>query len=147
MAGIDKIICHFEAQRVSDSNAFFNAPHKQRRGIERLRHAWGFSMAGLRRACEEPAFRCGLILAAIALPASAWVGRSWAESAVLVAVVVLVLIVELLNTAIEVAIDRIGPQWHELSKHAKDLASAAVLLSWLLAGGIWLVAVIAYLLH
>lgn len=58
----------------------------------------------------------------------------------LIAVVMLVMIVELLNTGIERSIDRIGPEWHELSKTAKDLGSAAVLLSLLLCGGVWIAA-------
>ncbi len=74
-------------------------------------HAAGFSLAGLR--------------------------AGWGEAALLAGSVVLVLIVELLNTGIETAIDRIGPEWHDLSKRAKDMGSAAVLLSLLLCSGIW----------
>ena len=125
----------------------FNSLHKQRRGLERLRHALGFSWAGLRRACREPAFRCGLMLTAFGLPTSLWIGRSWVESSVLSGVVILVLIVELLNTAIETTIDRIGLQWHELSKSAKDLASAAVFLSWLLAVGVWVIALVVFFMR
>ncbi|MDO4968380.1 MAG: diacylglycerol kinase, partial [Comamonadaceae bacterium] len=68
-------------------------------------------------------------------------GRTWLETAVLAAAVVAVMVVELLNTGIEAAIDRIGPEWHALSKLAKDLGSAAVLLSLLLCGGIWAAAI------
>ena len=71
------------------------------------------------------------------LPLAFWIGRNWLETAVLCASVVLVMVVELLNTAVETAIDRIGPEWHDLSKRAKDMGSAAVLLSLLLCAGIW----------
>lgn len=114
---------------------------KQRRGIKRLLHATGFSLEGLRHGWTEPAFRFETLVAAVLVPASVWIGRSWVESAALAATVVLVLIVELLNTAIEATVDRVGPEWHELSRRAKDLGSAAVLLSVLLAIGTWTVAI------
>ncbi len=75
------------------------------------------------------------------VPAAFKVGENWAEIALLVGSVLLVMIVELLNTGIESAIDRIGPEWHDLSKRAKDMGSAAVLLSLVLCGGIWLAAI------
>ena len=71
------------------------------------------------------------------LPLAFWVGRAWVEVALLAGSVLLVLMVELLNTGIEAAIDRIGLERHALSKRAKDMGSAAVFLSLLLAGGIW----------
>ena len=61
--------------------------------------------------------------------------------------VLLVMIVELLNTGIETAIDRIGPEWHDLSKRAKDMGSAAVLLALLLCGGIWVAAIVQRIFH
>jgi diacylglycerol kinase (ATP) len=76
----------------------------------------------------------------VLLPASFWLAGSWPEAALLAGSVLLVLIVELLNTGIETVVDRIGPEWHDLSKRAKDMGSAAVLLSVLLCGGIWLAA-------
>ena len=110
---------------------------KQRSGFSRMWHAAGFSLAGLRAGWGETAFRQEAIAAAVLLPLSAWLARSWIEAALLAGSVVLVLIVELLNTGIETAIDRIGPEWHDLSKRAKDMGSAAVLLSLLLCSGIW----------
>jgi diacylglycerol kinase (ATP) len=110
---------------------------KQRQGLSRLRHALGYSIEGLRAGWHEAALRQEMIAAVVLLPLSFWVGRSWLETAVLCASVVLVMVVELLNTGIETAIDRIGPEWHALSKRAKDMGSAAVLLSLLLCGGIW----------
>lgn len=79
--------------------------------------------------------------AIVLLPAAFVVGQDWLETAVLCAVVMLVLIVELLNSAIEAAIDRVGHEWHPLSKAAKDMGSAAVLLSLLLCGGTWVAAI------
>lgn len=110
---------------------------KQRHGLSRLVHAFGYSMEGLRAGWGEAALRQEMIAAVLLLPLAFWVGQSWLEVALLCGAVVLVLIVELLNTGIETAIDRIGPEWHALSKRAKDMGSAAVLLSLLLCGGIW----------
>lgn len=115
-------------------------PQKSRTGLDRLWHAAGYSLNGLRAGWEEAAFRLEAQLAVVLLPLAFWLGRSWVEVALLAGSVVLVMIVELLNTAVEAAIDRIGPEWHDLSKRAKDMGSAAVLLASLLAGGIWLAA-------
>ncbi|HEV7914707.1 MAG TPA: diacylglycerol kinase, partial [Albitalea sp.] len=76
-------------------------------------------------------------IAVVLLPAAFWLGRSWVEVALLVGSVALVLIVELLNSGIEAAIDRVSFELHDLSKRAKDLASAAVFLSLVLCGAIW----------
>lgn len=115
-------------------------PQKSRHGIERVWHATLISLAGFRAGWREAAFRQEVLCAIVMLPAAVWIGQSWVEVAVLSATVVLVLIVELLNSGIEAAIDRIGPEWHAFSKDAKDLGSAAVLLSILLCSGVWLAA-------
>ena len=94
-------------------------------------------MAGLRAGWGETAFRQEALAALVMLPLSFWLGSNWVETALLAACVVLVLVVELLNTAVETAVDRIGPEWHDLSKRAKDMGSAAVLLSLALCAGIW----------
>jgi len=86
------------------------------------------------------------LAAVVLLPLSLWIGRHWVETALLAGSVLLVMIVELLNTGIETAIDRIGPEWHDLSKRAKDMGSAAVLLSLLLCTGIWTAAIYQHLL-
>lgn len=112
-------------------------PHKAHSGLSRLRHAWGHSIAGLRAAWGEKAFRQEALAALVLLPASLWLGRGWVEVALLAGPVLIVLIVELLNSGIESAIDRIGPEWHALSARAKDLGSAAVLLALLLCAGVW----------
>lgn len=110
---------------------------KQRTGFTRMAHAFGYSMAGLRAGWGETAFRQEAIASAVLLPLSLWLGTSWVESGLLAGSVVLVMVVELLNTGIETAIDRVGPEWHQLSKRAKDMGSAAVLLSLLLCATIW----------
>lgn len=113
---------------------------KQRSGLSRVWHALGYSLAGLRAGWLEPAFRQEALAAIVLVPLAFWLGRSWIEVAMLAGSVILVMVVELLNTGIETAIDRIGPEWHDLSKRAKDMGSAAVLLSLLVCGGIWLAA-------
>lgn len=111
-----------------------------RSGVSRIVHAAGFSLAGLRAGWTETSFRQEALAAAVLLPLSFWLGRGWIETALLAGAVLIVLTVELLNTAIETVVDRIGPEWHELSKRAKDMGSAAVLLSLLLCSGIWVAA-------
>lgn len=112
-------------------------PQKARTGLSRVWHATGYSIEGLRAGWGETAFRQETMAAALLLPLSFWLGRSWVEVALLAGSVLILMIVELLNTGIETAIDRIGPEWHDLSKRAKDMGSAAVLLSLLLCMGIW----------
>jgi diacylglycerol kinase (ATP) len=113
-------------------------PQKTRQGLNRILHAGGYSLQGLLAGWGETAFRQEAILAMVMVPLAFWLGQSWIETALLTGSVVLVLIVELLNTCVESAIDRIGPEWHDLSKRAKDMGSAAVLLSLLLCAGMWL---------
>jgi diacylglycerol kinase (ATP) len=115
-------------------------PQKARKGLSRIFHAGGYSLAGLKAGWGETAFRQEAILSIFLVPAAFWLGQTWVEIALLVGSVILVMVVELLNTGIETAIDRIGTEWHALSKRAKDMGSAAVLLSLLLCVGIWLAA-------
>ncbi len=112
-------------------------PQKDRKGLNRVLHAAGYSLAGLRAGWGETAFRQEAIASFFLLPTAFWLGTNWVETALLAASVVLVMVVELLNTAVETAIDCIGPEWHDLSKRAKDMGSAAVLLSLLVCAGIW----------
>ena len=110
-------------------------------GLPRLAAAWRNSMAGFRDAWRsEEAFRIEVILALLSIPAAIWIARDALHIALLIASVLLVLIVEVLNTAIEAAIDRIGPERHELSRMAKDMGSLAVALSALVPGLLWLAA-------
>lgn len=113
-------------------------PHKGRTGLDRVLHAAGYSLEGLRAAYRnESAFRQEFWLAVVMLPLAFWLGRSWVEVALLAGSVLLVLIVELLNSAIEATVDRVSFELHDLSKRAKDFGSAAVMLALLLAAGIW----------
>ncbi len=113
-------------------------PHKGRTGLDRVLHAAGYSWNGLRTAYRnESAFRQETVLAVLLIPTAFWLGRSWVETALLAGSVLLVMIVELLNSAVEAAIDRISFELHDLSKLAKDFGSAAVMLALLLCGGIW----------
>jgi diacylglycerol kinase (ATP) len=109
-----------------------------RTGLDRIRSAAGNSWRGL-QACwrSEAAFRQETVLALLLLAVAALLPLSGVERALMMACVVLVLIVELLNSGIEAAIDRIGPEHHPLSGLAKDVASAAVSLSLLLVVVVW----------
>ena len=118
-------------------------PHKGRTGLDRLLRATGYSIEGLKIAFHgESAFRQESLLAMVLLPAAFLLGGSWIEVAILAGSVLLVLIVELLNSGIEAAIDRVSLDLHDLSKRAKDLASAAVFLSLLLCAGVWVTALL-----
>lgn len=113
-----------------------NSPH---RGLTRIIKAFGYSWNGLRGAFRhEEAFRQEVLLALVLIPLAFWLTESGLERALLVGSVFLILIVELLNSGIEAAIDRIGQERHALSALAKDMGSAAVLLSFVHAGVIWL---------
>lgn len=116
-------------------------PQKARKGLHRIWHATAYSLAGLRAGWSETAFRQETIAAAILVPISFWLGQTWVEMALLTGSVIAVMVVELLNTAVETTVDRVGPEWHALSKRAKDMGSAAVLLSLLMAIGIWSAAI------
>lgn len=113
-------------------------PYKGRTGFDRIVRAAGYSAEGLRAAYRgESAFRQEFWLAAVMLPLAFWLGRGWVEVALLAGTVVLVLIVELLNSAVEATVDRVSFELHDLSKRAKDFGSAAVMLALLLAAGVW----------
>ncbi len=101
-------------------------------GITDLKRVWraaGYSMRGLRAAWRETAFRQELLLFALLAPLGAWLGENGVERSLLIGSLLLVLIVELLNSAIEAAVDRVGRKPHELAGRAKDMGSAAVLLA------------------
>jgi diacylglycerol kinase (ATP) len=113
-------------------------PHKGRTGLDRIRHAAGYSLDGLTSAYRgESAFRQETWLAVVLVPLAFWLGQTWIETALLAGSVVLVLIVELLNSAVEATVDRISFELHELAKRAKDFGSAAVFLSLAVTGAIW----------
>jgi diacylglycerol kinase (ATP) len=112
---------------------------KGKRGLQRVLNATRYSRDGLRAAwAHEDAFRQEALLAVVMVPIALVLPVSVIEKILLVGVVVLVLIVELLNTGIETAVDRDSLEINPLGKRAKDFGSAAVMLSLLLAGGTWI---------
>lgn len=113
-------------------------PYKTRTGLSRIVHAGINSLSGLRAAWQtESASRQEVALAVVLLPLALWLGHGWTERALLAGSVWLVIIVELLNTAIEYTVDRVSLERNPLSKTAKDLGSAAVLLTLVLCVLIW----------
>lgn len=99
-------------------------------GFTRIIKAAGYSMQGLRAALKhEAAFRQETLLFVVLAPAALWLGENGLEIALLLASLFLVLITELLNSAVEAVVDRLGSEYHELSGRAKDIGSAAVFLS------------------
>ena len=115
------------------------SPHKGKTGLQRLINAVRYSVEGFAAAARhEDAFRMELLAFAVAAPLGLWLGKSGVERALLVGCLMLVLIVELLNSAIEAAVDRISFENHRLAKRAKDIGSAAVMLSIANAAVVWL---------
>ncbi|HEV2229767.1 MAG TPA: diacylglycerol kinase [Steroidobacteraceae bacterium] len=109
------------------------------RGLTRVLRALGASLRGLVGAFRaEAAFRQELAFAAVVIPLGLWLGRSGVGRAVLIAPVLLILIIELVNSAIEATVDRIGFERHALAGLAKDIGSAAVLMSFVLLTAVWL---------
>jgi diacylglycerol kinase (ATP) len=107
-------------------------------GLRRIINATLFSMAGFRAAWrDEAAFRQEALLCVVLVPTGFWLGQTAVERALLIGSCLLVLIVELLNSGIEAVVDRVGAEHHRLSGQAKDLGSAAVLLSLVLVLVIW----------
>jgi diacylglycerol kinase (ATP) len=109
------------------------------RGLTRVLRAVGASLRGLTGAFrEEAAFRQELAFAALVIPLGLWLAHSGIERAVLIGPMLLILIVELVNSAIEATVDRIGLERHALAGLAKDIGSAAVLMSFVLLTAVWL---------
>ncbi len=106
--------------------------------VSRLIRAIKYSCSGLRDAfVDEAAFRLEVLAALILLPAAIWLGEDNIERALMVGTLLVVLITELVNSAVEAAVDRIGGGFNDLSRKAKDLGSAAVFLSLILAAAVW----------
>ncbi len=106
--------------------------------IRHILNAFVYSFAGLKAAWKnEMAFRLEAVVMAIMLPVGIWLGKSAVEWALLTASCMLILIIELLNSALEAVVDRIGPQRHELAKRAKDMGSAAAFISMITAVIVW----------
>lgn len=123
---------------MSGSNVDTESPHKGKTGIKRVFNAFFYSVAGLRSAWKhEDAFRQELILALLLIPAALWLGNTGLERAVLVGSLFGVVLMELLNSAVEATVDRISLENHRLAKRAKDIGSAAVLIAILNVIVIW----------
>jgi diacylglycerol kinase (ATP) len=115
------------------------SPFKGKTGVQRLWNALGYSLQGMASAFRhEDAFRQECLLAAVLLPAALLIPVGGTERALMIASVLLVLIVELLNSAVEAAVDRISLENHLLAKRAKDIGSAAVFLSLINVAVVWL---------
>jgi diacylglycerol kinase (ATP) len=115
------------------------SPFKGKTGLQRLINATRYSLDGLVAAARhENAFRQELMLAAVLVPLGLWLGNDGVERALMVGSVLLVLVVELLNSAVEATVDRVSLEDHRLAKRAKDIGSAAVMVSLLTVGAVWL---------
>ena len=107
-------------------------------GLKRIVNAAGYSWSGLKAAYRnEAALRQELLLATILIPLAIWLGETGVERAILIGSTLFVMIIELLNSAIEAVVDRFGGEWEVLSGRAKDLGSAAVMLSLILLFVTW----------
>jgi diacylglycerol kinase (ATP) len=114
------------------------SPYKGKTGLRRLLNAFGYSMEGLKAAYHnEDAFRQEVVMAVILIPLAIYLGETAIAKALMIASVILVIIVELLNSSIEATVDRISLENHMLAKRAKDIGSAAVLLSLLNLAVVW----------
>ena len=114
------------------------SPYKGQTGLRRLINAFGYSIAGTLAAFKhEDAFRQEVILSAILIPLALYLGQTGIEQALMIASIILVIIVELLNSSIEATVDRISVKRHKLAKRAKDIGSAAVFFSLINATVIW----------
>jgi diacylglycerol kinase (ATP) len=119
------------------------SPYKQASGLQRIVNATRHSLAGLGEAARrEQAFQQELLLTVVLVPVALWLGDTGLERALMIASLILVLIVELLNSAIEATQDRVSLEEHPLAKYAKDCGSAAVMLALANAALVWLVIVL-----
>jgi diacylglycerol kinase (ATP) len=124
--------------------AFEESPHKGKAGLRRIANAAGYSLAGLAAAVRhESAFRQLVVLLLIAIPPALWLGRTGVERAVMIGVVAIALVAELLNAAVEGAVDRVSLEDHRFAKRAKDIGSAAVMLALVNAAAVWLLIILS----
>ncbi len=115
-----------------------DAEFKGKKGLRRLWNAFGYSRDGIKAAWKhEAAFREEAMLAAFALPLGLYLGKNGVERALLIGSILLILMIEILNSALEAIVDKASPEKHELAKRAKDMGSAAVLFSLVNAAAVW----------
>ena len=120
------------------SKPHIESPFKGKTGLRRLLNAFGYSVDGFKAAYKhEDAFRQEVLFSIILTPLAFYLGNNAIEIALMVASVLLVLIVELLNSAIEAVVDRVSIERHELAKRAKDIGSAAVFIALLVVVVVW----------
>lgn len=119
-------------------------PYKNLSGFKRIIKATDNSLNGLKQVWNEVAFRLELLVVVILIPCAVMIAVDWVEFVLLVFPLFLILIVEIMNTAIEATINRIGFEYHELSKVAKDLGSAAVFMSLLFGITLWIMKLIEF---
>jgi diacylglycerol kinase (ATP) len=114
------------------------SPYKGKTGLRRLINAFGYSVEGIKAAYKnEDAFRQEVRLAVVLIPLAVYLGKSGIEQAMMIGSVMLVIIVELLNSSIEATVDRVSLDHHKLAKRAKDIGSAAVLFSLVNLAVVW----------
>ena len=114
------------------------SPYKGKTGIKRLANAFKYSVAGTLAAFKhEDAFRQEVILSIVLIPLAIYLGETTTEQALMITSVLLIIIVELLNSSVEATVDRISVKRHKLAKRAKDIGSAAVFFSLVNASVIW----------
>ena len=114
------------------------SPYKGKTGIKRLANAFTYSVAGTLAAFKhEDAFRQEVFLSAVLIPLAIYLGQTAIEQALMIASILLIIIVELLNSSLEATVDRISVKRHKLSKRAKDIGSSAVFFSLVNAAVIW----------
>jgi len=107
-------------------------------GLIRIINAAGYSWLGIKAAYKnEAAFRQELAMCALLVPAAIYFGQSYADKAILIASLIFILLIEIINSAIEAVVDRFGDEEHELSGRAKDMGSAAVLFAFVIAALVW----------
>ena len=121
---------------------------EQRRGLARLVYALRYALEGQRATWkDEEAFREIVLLCMVGVPLGLYLGSSWAERVLLIVPLVLCVVVELLNTAIENVVDLVSPEWHPLAKKAKDMGSAAQFVCQIFLACVWLGFLIALVLE
>ena len=119
------------------------SPYKGKTGIKRLANAFKYSVAGTLAAFKhEDAFRQEVILSIVLIPLAIYLGETTTEQALMITSVILIIIVELLNSSVEATVDRISVKRHKLAKRAKDIGSAAVFFSLVNASVIWFLIIV-----
>ena len=126
------------SQLFKHQEIIMKSPYKGKTGVKRLLNAFKYSVAGTLAAFKhEDAFRQEVILSIILIPLAIYLGQTPIEQALMITSILLIIIVELLNSSVEATVDRISVKRHKLAKRAKDIGSAAVFFSLVNASVIW----------